>query len=86
MRTDIKVEYTDVKAYRMVIKPIGPFRVLTRPYEFLSSEISQTLRDFLEYLNRSNTFSTNLKASIILPPTFPRIGTEHVGHAKFEIS
>ena len=37
--------------------------------EFASSEISQTLRDFLEYLNRSNTFCTNLKAQIILLPT-----------------
>ena len=44
--------------------------------EFASSEISQTLRDFLKYLNRSNTFCTNL----------PRIGTGHVGHAKIEIS
>ena len=35
------------------------------------SEISQTLRDFLEYPNRSNTVCTNLKAQIILAPYVP---------------
>ena len=34
--------------------------------EFASSEISQTLHDFLKYLNHSNTFCTNLKAQMIL--------------------
>ena len=32
--------------------------------EFASSEISQTLRDFLKYLNRLYTFCTNFKARI----------------------
>ena len=54
--------------------------------EFVSSEISQTLRDFIENSNRLNTFCTNLKAHIILTPHNPRIGTGHVGHAKIEIS
>ena len=54
--------------------------------EFASSEISQTLHDFLEYLNRLNTFYTNLKVQIILPPTVLRIDTGHIGHAKIEIS
>ena len=54
--------------------------------EFASSEISQTWRDFLEYLNRSNTLYANLKVQTKLAPTLPRIGTGHVGHAKIEIS
>ena len=38
---------------------------------FASSEISQTLRDFSEYLNRSIKFCANLKAPIILAPYIP---------------
>ena len=40
--------------------------VWLRVLEFVSPEISQTLRDLLEYINRSNTFCTNLNAQIIL--------------------
>ena len=35
---------------------------------FVSSEISQTLSDFMESPNRLNKFCTNLKANIILTP------------------
>ena len=54
--------------------------------EFVSSEISQILRGFMENLNRSNMFCTNLKAQVILAPALPRIDTGHVSHAKYEIS
>ena len=47
------------------------FHALTRfpsLQEFVSSEISQTLRDIMENPNRLNTLRTNLKTHIILTP------------------
>ena len=56
------------------------------PHEFESSEISQTLRDIMENLNRLNTLRTNLKIHIILTPTEPRIGTGHASRKSWDIS
>ena len=54
--------------YQLVLFDLSFFFFCGQGVEFASSEISQTLRDFLEYLNRLNTFCTNLKAQIILAP------------------